>query len=152
MRMYKCRGYKDKAVNGGFSLIELMVVVAIVGIIAVIAVPAYQNNIVKTKRKAAEACLSQFAVYMERYYTSNLKYDQDPSGNANTKPTLNCETDSHLNTAYTFSIPAMAASAYTVKATPVGTQASRDSGCGNLTLNESGIRSVSGSNSVDSCW
>ena len=136
----------------GFSLIELMVVVAIIGIIAVIAVPAYQNNIVKTKRKAAEACLSQSANYMERYYTTNLRYDQDTASNANVKPALDCETDSNLNTSYTFSIPAMAASTYTVQATPQGSQASRDAGCGNLTIDQTGARGISGSSSVNNCW
>ncbi len=130
----------------GFSLIELMVVLAIIGIIAVIAVPAYQNNIVKTKRKAAEACLSQFSIFMERYYTSNLSYT------GATKPTLNCETDGGLNSAYTFTIPTITASAYTVQATPQGTQASKDTACGNLTLNQAGTRGISGTASVNDCW
>lgn len=135
----------------GFSLIELMVVVAIIGIIAVIAVPAYQNNIVKTKRKAAEACLSQYANYMERYYTTNLTYVGVPT-NVNGSIGLDCETDSNLNTSYTFTIPAMAASTYTVQATPIGSQASRDAGCGNLTIDQTGTRGVSGSSSVNNCW
>ena len=145
------KGWKK---HQGFSLIELMVVVAIIGIIAVIAVPAYYNNIVKTKRKAAEACLSQFSIYMERYYTTNLRYDQDTSVPpvANSKPTLDCETDSGLDSAYTFSIPTMTASTYVVQATPQGSQASRDTACGNLTLNQAGTRGISGSGSVNTCW
>ena len=60
------------SVQQGFTLIELMIVVAIIAIIAAIAYPSYINSVVKTKRAAAEGCVSEYANYMERYYTTNL--------------------------------------------------------------------------------
>src|SRR3546814_14278566 len=58
----------------GFTLIELMVVVAIIAILASIAYPAYTDYIVKTRRSAGAACLLEQARFMERYYTTNMGY------------------------------------------------------------------------------
>src|SRR3546814_21115150 len=58
----------------GFTLIELMVVVAIIAILASIAYPAYNDYIVKTRRSAGAACLLDQAQFMERYYTTNMGY------------------------------------------------------------------------------
>ncbi|TVT35889.1 MAG: prepilin-type N-terminal cleavage/methylation domain-containing protein [Marinobacter vinifirmus] len=55
----------------GFTLIELMIVVAIIGILAAIAFPSYQNYVTKTRRADAQAALTGFATAMERYYTDN---------------------------------------------------------------------------------
>ena len=45
--------------QAGFSLIELMIVVAIIAVLAALAYPAYQQYIIKTNRKAAESCLAE---------------------------------------------------------------------------------------------
>ncbi len=53
----------------GFTLIELMIVVAIIAIIAAVAYPAYTQHIIKARRSDAEGALLNFANAMERYYT-----------------------------------------------------------------------------------
>lgn len=60
--------------NKGFSLIELMMVVALIGIIAAIAIPNYQEGIKKSRRADAKASLLSFAAAMEREYSINGTY------------------------------------------------------------------------------
>src|SRR5690606_33544431 len=58
----------------GFSLIELMIVVAIIAIIASVAYPSYRQHVIKSRRAAVTSCLLQHAQLMERHYTTNLTY------------------------------------------------------------------------------
>lgn len=138
----------------GFTLIELMIVVAIIGIIAAIAYPSYINSVVKTKRAAAAACLSEQANYMERFYTTNLRYDEDRDGNDNPLDDgmgLGCMTDAQTGKDYDYDVDDLDRSTFTLTATPKGAQASRDD-CGTLTLDQAGTRGVIGSNTVEQCW
>lgn len=131
----------------GFTLIELMIVVAIVAILAAVATASYTFAVTKSRRAAATTCLQERAQFMERYYTTNLSY----SGAAN--PPAQC--DGGLSpTHYVISFAAEpSASAYTLVATPMGGQASNDGKCGTLTLDAQGTRGKSGTaSSINDCW
>jgi type IV pilus assembly protein PilE len=130
--------------NAGFTLIELMIVVAIVAILTSLAYAAYTQQIVKSRRAIATACLMGQVQYMERYYTTRFTY----TGAA--VPNSGCVTE--LNDFYTFG-STIVASAYTLRAIPTGAQASGDVKCMTLSIDGRGIKGKSGSaaNVLD-CW
>lgn len=134
----------------GFSLIELMVVVAIVAILAAIAMPAYWTHVTRTRRVAAEACLSEFANEMERYNATYLRYDQDDTGNAHVLPALDCASSQQTGSSYSYRTAILTATTFQVQAVPQGIQATRDAVCGIVGLDQTGARSATGS--VATCW
>lgn len=130
--------------RAGFTLIELMIVVAIIAILAAIAYPSYTQHVIKARRAAAKACLSEYANYMERYYTTNLSYKDAAD------PGLDCEGPAQTGNNYTYAfVGTPDASTYEVSATPQGPQVA-DTQCGTLTLNQAGARTPA--NDAATCW
>lgn len=62
--------------NKGFTLVELMIVVAVIGILAAIAYPSYQESIRKAKRIEAQAEMMDIVKKIQRYKIANFRYLQ----------------------------------------------------------------------------
>lgn len=124
----------------GFTIIELMIVVAIVGILSSIAFPAYQTYVLRAARSEAQAILMEQAQFMERFFTTNNTYE-DAGLLSNVSPKAGGGT-----TRYNISFTAQSATAYTLQAAPTGGQSA--DACGTLTVTQTGATGAGGTN----CW
>lgn len=133
---------------GGFTLIEIMIVVLIIGILAALAYASYDWAVVKTKRSAAAGCAMEAAQFMERYRTTQMSY-VDPDGDPPAWPGCSAEAVD-----YDVAIAAADANTFSVTATPTGRQETKDTDCGVLSVNQRGERTVSGdeAGNPDQCW
>ncbi|MCE2595423.1 prepilin-type N-terminal cleavage/methylation domain-containing protein [Motilimonas cestriensis] len=120
--------------RNGFTLIEVLIVVAIIGILAAIALPSYRNHVLKSNRVDAQMALTEMAQIFERNYARQGVY---PTA----VPSIN-KPDS-----YTFSLTASAAnSTFTLKAAPDTNQSADE--CGTLSINQAGALSAAKA----TCW
>ena len=147
----------SKSASRGFTLIELMIVLAVVAILAAIAYPSYQDSVRKSRRADAKAVLLEAAQWMERFYTLNNRYDQNRAGTAVTDATLFpsaglMESPKEGGTKYyDITLSAVAPNSFTLQAAPKGAQSS--DGCKTLTLANTGERRVVGTTkTADECW
>ena len=134
----------------GFSLIELMIAVAIVAILATFAVSTYSRYVVKTKRAAAATVLLGIANRQEQFFLDAREYAADMAALGATAPPEVAENYTIATTADNGATPAT----FAVTATPISgsDQALKDTKCAILTLTSAGVKSISGTGSVQDCW
>ena len=132
--------------NKGFTLIELMIVVAVITIIAAIAIPAYSDYVTRAKRADGKTALASLQLAQEKYRANNPTY----ATSAASIPFATTSPDGY----YTISISSATATTYVIVADPDETAGQIDPECGNLIINESGDESVTGTASAtpDRCW
>lgn len=127
----------------GFTLIELMIVVAVVAILVAVAYPSYADQVRKSRRAQAKADLVEYMALAERFHTVNNTYVnfQLPSTQSPREGGTARYTFAPVATQSTFSI--------TANFTDGGGQ-DKDK-CGNLGLNQAGVKTNSKGTASD-CW
>ena len=134
----------------GFSLVELMIVIAILAIISAIAIPSYTSYMLKSQRIDGISFLSEVASEQTRFYSEYNRY-------GTTMAELGYGVDDTAESDegfYVVSIvtPAGAAS-YTITATPVpGGRQVNDTDCLAMSVTSSGVRTITGASIPADCW
>ena len=96
--------------NKGFTLIEIIIVVAIVAILAAIAFPSYKDQIRKGRRNDAKAALMDLALQQEKWRANNPTYAA--------KADLNTTFPTTANEYYEFDVTVNSTTAFTITADP----------------------------------
>ncbi len=126
----------------GFTLLELMIVVAIVGILSAIAYPSYQETVADSRRVDAQANLFSLAQHMEREFTENgtyvgaaLPYNEAPKDGT---PKF-----------YDLALTVQSGAVFTIRARPKNGML--NDRCADMTLTHTGQKGATG-DPVDDCW
>jgi len=130
-------------ITSGFTLIELIMVLAIISILSVVSFPLYHDHLLRTRRLYIITMILELAGRMEKYYIINNTYD-----GANSEAKLSTNNSSYKDYYKIEFTPQ--GDFYTLKAIPQGNQ-THDS-CGTLILDQTGNKSVSGGEDATKCW
>lgn len=147
---------KSRNAQRGFSLIELMIVVAIIAIISAFAYPSYDRYVIKTKRSVAQNALLQVADRQQQFFMDNKRFAADitnlgfPANPYVVDDNGTSTVASDADAVYSLSLSNVTATTWTATATPLNSQLSRDTYCGSLTITQTGAKSKSGAS--DECW
>lgn len=132
----------------GFTLIEVMIVVAVIGILSAIALPSYNEYMLRSHRANARAALLQAAQWLERAATAQGSY---PAAAAIPAGVLAVEGGR-----YVITLPVLTAGTYTLRATPTAVQSADR--CAVFQMTHAGVRTqvatatVPTPLAVQECW
>lgn len=132
--------------QGGFTLIELMIVVAVIGILAAIAYPSYQESVAKSRRADAQRALMEADQYMRRHFSA-----KDTFVGAKIEGVM-AQSPREGGGSYTINLveggavvdagdEATEATIYTLRATRTGNMGSDR--CGDLSITNTGVKTQS---------
>ena len=126
----------------GFSLIELMIVVAVMAILATIATQSYRRYTMRANRTDAKSVLLQIQVAQEKYFLQNNGYVTTLANIVAAPPAglgvpVNAATGATMSGNYSIAVTAATPTSYTVTATAIGGQAA-DTTCPTLSVDQSG--------------
>lgn len=135
----------------GFSLMELVIVIAVIGLLAAIAIPNYSEYVKRGHRTAVRGALLDTAQWLERVRTEHSSY----AARGATLP-VGAQSPRSGTAVYTLALdPAPTATTYRLVATPVAGGPMGTDDCGVFTIDQSGATSAGGESSgprFERCW
>ena len=148
--------FKGKGFTKGFSLIELMIVVALIAVIAAFALPSYSRSVLKSKRQIGKGELMEVISRQEQFFVNNKAYATDLTtlGYGANPYYINEHGDEAVaaSSIYQVSLVSPTATAFSVRVTPQNSQSS-DSECAAMQLSSSGQKTiVGGTGTAAGCW
>ncbi len=126
----------------GFTLIELMIVVAVIAVIVAFAYPSYVDHVRKSRRAQAKADMVELAQLLERWHTVENTYEGFAAPFERSPREAAADTEQ-----YQIGVAVDDANSFTITATPQRQQA--DDRCGTLTMNQAGVKTP---DSPPECW
>jgi len=150
--------FKNTYRHLGFTLIEIMIVVAIVGILAAIAYPSYVESIKRSNRSEAKSELTDAAQRLQRCYTAYSKFNDSVNCTVYKQLTTGDSKITARGSGYyeiTFDTnPAVTATTYKLTAKPIKAPQTNDTKCKEISISQDGQKSAkdSSGNSNDNCW
>lgn len=131
----------------GFTLVELMIVVAIIAILASVAYPSYIEYVARGQRAKLKTQMVLAQQWMERFYSENYRYDQTAAGVANTfstQPFSQSPPPGEGTQTYTVTMAPVtgdtAGQTYKITATRANAMASDH--CGDPSVTNTGVKDV----------
>jgi type IV pilus assembly protein PilE len=137
----------------GFTLIELVTVLAIVAILTAIALPNYFAFIARGHRSEARMTITHAAQWMERWRTERGTYQTAPNNPAPPALPVGLQNSPASGGAvYNITVATPTAATFLLTATPVAQGPMANDGCGNLWLDNTGLRGNTGALDINTCW
>ena len=142
--------FNKSGISKGFTLVELMIVVALVGILAAVAYPSYIEQVYKAKRATAATSVLECVAVLERRFSLTSTYTTDACdafdnddyvitinlNSGNQRNGRDCTANGREN-------------CFLVTAT---SQISGDTACASMGINELGVKEASPTANVEKCW
>ena len=138
----------NRKYNLGVTLIELLIAVAIMGILASVAYPSYVDYVLRSNRSEPQRELSKLASLQEQYFIDHRTYTTDMTLLGMAASPYITESGNYSIAGVIGSSGGIAGVTFTLTATALGNQASKDSGCATLSINEVGVKTATST----TCW